>query len=89
MKLYDADKLTEQGIRKAILTCMLSYDADHDTPWDRELDELAVEWGGHALFFWADQSARDIDFDNAEANKSHFYFVKKAIKRGWGKVVGE
>ena len=32
MKLYDADKLTEQGIRKAILTCMLSYDADHDTP---------------------------------------------------------
>ena len=83
MQVLSAHKI-RKVCRESVLLCMLSYDADNNTAWNRQLDELMVEWEGHSWCSMFSQSARDIDFDNAEANMPIEYFYLKAVYRVCG-----
>ncbi len=78
MYAYRAD-LTDKKHRKAILSCMLQYDEDFDTAWNRTLDSLVVEWREHKRYAWASARAKNIDFDNAEEGAGFFHYLHKAV----------
>ena len=41
----------------------------------------------HNFFAFADQSAKDVDFDNNEEGCGYLYFTGKAMVKGWNKYV--
>ena len=85
MYAYQAQRL-KASYRREVLQCMLEYDEDFDTPWERSMDSLLEEWedhmilGGNLMFglISFDRSA-NIDFDNAEEGKDFWYFAQKAF----------
>ena len=78
MYAYRAD-LTKPQYREAILLCLLEYDEDFDTSWDRTLDSLLIEWREHKRYAWASARAKNVDFDNDEEGKGFVDFLEKAI----------
>ena len=78
MYAYQAQKL-HQGNREKVLQCLLAYDAERGTPWNRTLKSLCTEWEGHHMFAWASDRAQNIDFNNAEEGKGIPYFIWKAL----------
>ena len=78
MYAYRAD-LTKTQYRESILKCLLEYDNDFDTPWNRSISSLMVEWKEHKRYAWASDRAKNVDFDNAEEGKGFLYYAKKAI----------
>ncbi len=80
MYAYQAQN-TYDRCHSSILKCLLQYDADFDTPWDRSLSSLLGEWTAHNIFAPFDKSAQDVDFDNAEEDYDFFDYCDKAWQR--------
>ena len=85
MYAYQAQKVNSR-YRENILDCLLQYDTDFNTDWDRTKKSLMTEWKGHHSFQLFSKSAQNIDFDNAEEGKSYWYYTKKAVSRGVSKI---
>ncbi len=79
MYVYRADQVKSK-YREFIIDCLLQYDADHGTNWNRTRSSLLTEWREHDRYSFASERARNIDFDNAEEGEGFFYFAWKAIK---------
>ena len=79
MLAYQAQNV-KRKFRESILKELKRYDQDFNTPWEREVDELLVEWKEHHRYRIV-KSAQDIDFDNEEANMGKKYFRQKAFYR--------
>lgn len=77
MYAYRAD-LTRKQNRSSILECLLQYDEDFNTAWNRTLESLLVEWKEHKRYAFASDRAKNVDFDNAEEGKDAWYYAKKA-----------
>ena len=80
MYAYQAQKVNSY-FRGYILDCMLQYDKDFNTAWNRTKDSLLKEWKAHMLF-WGDlgvKRAQNVDFDNNEEGKGYKHFFLKAV----------
>ena len=70
---------TAQEAMLPIIKVMQQCDSDFETPWDRTTYSLYVEWDAHRHMA-IHPRAQNVDFDNREEGKNHFYFYGKAIK---------
>ena len=77
MYAYRADLINTRH-RSSILKCLLEYDDDFHTAWDRTLDSLLIEWREHKRYAFASDRAKNVDFDNAEEGKNAWYYAQKA-----------
>ena len=80
MYAYQAQKLRIE-CRPKVINCLLQYDNDFNTSWNRTRKSLTVEWRAHMWFGGklGVKRAQNIDFDNKEEGKNYKYFFKKAI----------
>ncbi len=83
MYVYRADRLNSK-YRTSVITCMLQFDNDYDTLWDRSEASLLTEWKEHHRYALFSTSAKNVDFDNNEEGKGFWYFLGKAWNRFWG-----
>lgn len=86
MYAYQAQKVSG-SLHKLIAECLIQYDTDFDTSWQRTSSSLVTEWKAHNIFAPFDSSAQNVDFDNAEEGKKTGYYFKKAFDRGWNKYI--
>lgn len=86
MYAYQAHKV-DSTHHESIINCLLEYDSDYGTNWERTKESLKTEWVWHNNFSF-ERSAQNIDFDNAEEGKTGWYYINKALSRG-GKKLGQ
>ena len=79
MYAYQAQKVNSY-YRENILDCMLQYDEDFNTGWNRTKDSLMTEWRAHMLLGGklGVKRSQNVEFDKNEEGKGYKYYFKKA-----------
>ncbi len=83
MYAYSAHKLNRKH-REKVVDIMLRYDETYNTAWNRTKSSVLLEWKEHHRYRIGGDSARNIDFDNAEEGKDASYYFEKVIDRIFG-----
>lgn len=80
MQIIDSYKITNSNDIKDILSCLLEYERENPTNWNRTLSSMEVEWQVHNILYrlhYQRYRTDDVDLNNADENVYNNHILKK------------
>lgn len=84
MKILDSYRITDVNDIKDILNCLIEYESENPTLWDRTLTSMVTEWKAHNFLYRINyQRCRttDVDLNNEDEDVYNSIFLRKMFYR--------
>lgn len=84
MQIIDSYKITDKDNIKDILNCLLEYESETPSCWDRFLVSMIAEWDAHNVLYTINfkrNRTQSVDLNNADEIIYSSIFMKKLFYR--------
>lgn len=80
MQIIDSYRITDEDDIKDILNCLLEYENNNPTTWNRTLSSMVTEWKVHNFLYSVNYKryrTDDVDLNNEDENLYNSIILKK------------